>query len=176
MDPLIISTVQKLFYAKPICLQMFKTVRSTRPLPVKSSPNQLVPLNQLVPSQSTRPGFYKIFGKQTWSRSLPKNWLKDVILLQVTPLTEAELEAVTIVFHQYETGLREGTIYTKVVQYCNMEPELHNVKCFTRNESLAQNFTPRKARKSTKFGIYIQLNQNLRIPLDFQEMVPLSIS
>ena len=33
---------------------------------------------------------------------------------QVTPLTEAELEAVTIVFHQYETGLREGTIYTRV--------------------------------------------------------------
>ena len=33
---------------------------------------------------------------------------------QVAPLTEQELEAVTIVFHQYETGLREGTIYTKV--------------------------------------------------------------
>ena len=29
-------------------------------------------------------------------------------------MTEAELEAVTIVFHQYETGLREGTIYTRV--------------------------------------------------------------
>ena len=33
---------------------------------------------------------------------------------QVAPLTEAELEAVTIVFHQYETGLREGTIYARV--------------------------------------------------------------
>ena len=32
----------------------------------------------------------------------------------LTPLTDQELEAVTIVFHQYETGLREGTIYTKV--------------------------------------------------------------
>ena len=30
------------------------------------------------------------------------------------PLTEEELDAVTIVFHQFETGLREGTIYTKV--------------------------------------------------------------
>ena len=30
------------------------------------------------------------------------------------PLTEEELDAVTVVFHQYETGLREGTIYTKV--------------------------------------------------------------
>ena len=30
-------------------------------------------------------------------------------------LTEEELEAVTVVFHQYETGLREGTIYTKVI-------------------------------------------------------------
>ena len=25
-----------------------------------------------------------------------------------------ELDAVTTTFHQYETGLREGTIYTKV--------------------------------------------------------------
>ena len=29
-------------------------------------------------------------------------------------LTEEELEAVTVVFHQYETGLREGTILTRV--------------------------------------------------------------
>ena len=36
----------------------------------------------------------------------------------LTPLTDQELEAVTIVFHQYETGLREGTIYTKVGQTC----------------------------------------------------------
>ena len=34
--------------------------------------------------------------------------------LTLTPLTDQELDAVTIVFHQYETGLREGTIYTKV--------------------------------------------------------------
>ena len=34
--------------------------------------------------------------------------------LVMTPLTDQELDAVTIVFHQYETGLREGTIYTKV--------------------------------------------------------------
>jgi hypothetical protein len=33
---------------------------------------------------------------------------------QVAPLTEAELEAITIVFHQFETGLREGTIYARV--------------------------------------------------------------
>jgi hypothetical protein len=32
----------------------------------------------------------------------------------LVPLTEEELNAVTIVFHQYETGLREGTIYTRV--------------------------------------------------------------
>ena len=30
------------------------------------------------------------------------------------PLTEEELDAVTVVFHQYETGLREGTIMTRV--------------------------------------------------------------
>ena len=32
----------------------------------------------------------------------------------VEELTSEEREAVTIVFHQYETGLREGTIFTKV--------------------------------------------------------------
>ena len=31
----------------------------------------------------------------------------------VDELTSEEREAVTIVFHQYETGLREGTIFTK---------------------------------------------------------------
>ena len=38
---------------------------------------------------------------------------KFTMFFKVKPLTEAELEAVTIVFHQYETGLREGTIYTR---------------------------------------------------------------
>ena len=32
----------------------------------------------------------------------------------LAPLTDEEMEAVTVVFHQFETGLREGTIYTKV--------------------------------------------------------------
>ena len=32
-------------------------------------------------------------------------------------LTNEEREAVTIVFHQFETGLREGTIFTKVVNH-----------------------------------------------------------
>ena len=32
----------------------------------------------------------------------------------VDELTDEEREAVTIVFHQYETGLREGTILVKV--------------------------------------------------------------
>ena len=36
--------------------------------------------------------------------------------VMVAPLTEEELDAITVVFHQYETGLREGTIYTKVRQ------------------------------------------------------------
>ena len=40
---------------------------------------------------------------------------KVVLVPSVTPhLTEEELDAITVVFHQYETGLREGTIYTKV--------------------------------------------------------------
>jgi hypothetical protein len=32
----------------------------------------------------------------------------------VEELTTEEREAVTVVFHQFETGLREGTIFTKV--------------------------------------------------------------
>ena len=32
----------------------------------------------------------------------------------VDELTDEEREAVTIVFHQFETGLREGTILVKV--------------------------------------------------------------
>ena len=32
----------------------------------------------------------------------------------VDEMTAEEREAVTIVFHQFETGLREGTIFTKV--------------------------------------------------------------
>ena len=35
-------------------------------------------------------------------------------LTAVDELTSEEREAVTIVFHQFETGLREGTIFTKV--------------------------------------------------------------
>ena len=35
----------------------------------------------------------------------------------VDELTDEEREAVTIVFHQFETGLREGTILVKVGNY-----------------------------------------------------------
>jgi hypothetical protein len=42
-------------------------------------------------------------------------------LTAVDELTTEEREAVTIVFHQFETGLREGTIFTKVskASLCN---------------------------------------------------------
>ena len=39
-------------------------------------------------------------------------------LTAVEELTDEEREAVTIVFHQFETGLREGTIFTKVSINC----------------------------------------------------------
>ena len=39
---------------------------------------------------------------------MPKN------KVMVAPLTDEELDAVTVVFHQFETGLREGCIFTKV--------------------------------------------------------------
>ena len=42
----------------------------------------------------------------------------------VDELTDEEREAVTIVFHQYETGLREGTILVKVGRvYWALKPE-----------------------------------------------------
>ena len=46
----------------------------------------------------------------------PKVEKKKVVkkLPVVDELTEEEREAVTIVFHQFETGLREGTILVKV--------------------------------------------------------------
>ena len=39
----------------------------------------------------------------------------------VDELTDEEREAVTIVFHQFETGLREGTIFTKVICCCSIQ-------------------------------------------------------
>ena len=36
-------------------------------------------------------------------------------LTAVEELTDEEREAVTIVFHLFETGLREGTIFTKAI-------------------------------------------------------------
>ena len=43
-----------------------------------------------------------------------KKDLKKKPKTAVDELTAEEREAVTIVFHQFETGLREGTIFTKV--------------------------------------------------------------
>ena len=44
----------------------------------------------------------------------------------VAPLTEEELDSVTIVFHQFETGLREGTIYTKVRRTQDLKQKTHD--------------------------------------------------
>ena len=44
---------------------------------------------------------------------VPPGYSRKLVL---APLTEEELNAVTVVFHQYETGLREGCIFTKVVR------------------------------------------------------------
>ena len=52
----------------------------------------------------------------------------------LAPLTEEELNAVTVVFHQYETGLREGCIFTKVLlntKYVKMQ-----ILCRTQMTSL----------------------------------------
>ena len=47
----------------------------------------------------------------------------------VDDLTSEEREAVTIVFHQYETGLREGTIFTKVriTRQTSISSEVYNI-------------------------------------------------
>ena len=55
--------------------------------------------------------------EQTKSEKVDKpKAVKKVVkkLTAVEELTDEEREAVTIVFHQFETGLREGTIFTKV--------------------------------------------------------------
>ena len=44
------------------------------------------------------------------------------MMVTMDPLTEEELDAVTVVFHQYETGLREGTIMTRVSQLTFLYP------------------------------------------------------
>ena len=43
---------------------------------------------------------------------------KKKVVDMVAPLTDEELDAVTVVFHQFETGLREGCIFTKVTKNC----------------------------------------------------------
>ena len=51
---------------------------------------------------------------------------KEVSLgLEKEQLTEEEREAVTIVFHQFETGLREGTIYAKVMKHVDEDNHCH---------------------------------------------------
>ena len=52
----------------------------------------------------------------TMAEKVEKKAVKKVSkkLTAVDELTTEEREAVTIVFHQFETGLREGTIFTKV--------------------------------------------------------------
>jgi hypothetical protein len=48
-------------------------------------------------------------------------------LTAVEELTDEEREAVTVVFHQFETGLREGTIFTKVSSFTqNIEKKYNN--------------------------------------------------
>ena len=47
--------------------------------------------------------------------------------LVMTPMTDQELDAVTIVFHQFETGLREGTIYTKVRRTLSSQGEVESL-------------------------------------------------
>ena len=45
---------------------------------------------------------------------------KKKLVDMVAPLTDEELDAVTVVFHQFETGLREGCIFTKVTILANI--------------------------------------------------------
>ena len=56
--------------------------------------------------------------KQTKAVNVKKE-VKKKPKTAVDDLTAEEREAVTIVFHQFETGLREGTIFTKV-RFCSM--------------------------------------------------------
>ena len=48
----------------------------------------------------------------------------------VDELTTQEREAVTIVFHQYETGLREDTIFTKVRNILGFLSYIQNLEIY----------------------------------------------
>ena len=61
----------------------------------------------------------------------------------LAPLTDEEMEAVTVVFHQFETGLREGTIYTKVrVHYFFDIDETELYVLFYRHNCHSPSFLP----------------------------------
>ena len=67
------------------------------------SPKNRSSLNE--PSPKTKPA-KGVTNVKKEAKKKPKTAVDD--------LTAEEREAVTIVFHQFETGLREGTIFTKV--------------------------------------------------------------
>jgi hypothetical protein len=79
---------------------------------------------------------------------------KGVMRERHAPLTEEELDAVTVVFHQFETGLREGTIYTKV--------RLHK---FGARQSTFKN----KTTKQLSFVVY--RTQKASLTVEFNEKI-----
>ena len=63
-------------------------------------------------------------------------------------LTGPEMDVVTVVFHQFETGLREGTIYTRVrivtVDYYKFETGLREGTIYTRVSIVTKDFCDSK--------------------------------
>ena len=63
-------------------------------------------------------------------------------------LTDEEREAVTIVFHQFETGLREGTIFTKV-HNSDLRDSHEYLRNFCLTSGFSQGQEQRKFDKTT---------------------------
>ena len=79
----------------------------------------------------------------------------------MTPMTDQELDAVTIVFHQFETGLREGTIYTKVSHLCSFVEILNIWLCKIRTYRQAHIYIVAKTKLDLN---YISINCHHILP------------
>ena len=83
-------------------------------------------------------------------------------------LTEQELEVVTTVFRNYETGLREATIFPKVGRYWKDNQTLHGLEVFKMPTASFSSKKRQKCFGSLLFGLKDQL-----IPADLMEVLSL---
>ena len=87
-------------------------------------------------------------------------------------LTDEEREAVTIVFHQFETGLREGTIFTKVGN--NIPAIWSKVSSFYSNSTVTKYCLMDQVKKCLRLDgrypdvrpCFIPILNNIKVPIE----------